>query len=118
MAELRKSHRVSVSIIPEGTLRLILADESIMVQRIGNISPFGIMVQVKRAIDENVEVGLFYTIENMNFEILGTVKWVDIVPDENTGKLAFCRLGISFNPRHVKENMDLFNILTPPESAP
>ena len=114
MKEQRKKDRIHIHQKPKGTLKLIIEDETRDVQLIGNISPFGIMVQVKKTVDVNTDVGLFYTIENMNFEILGTVKWVQTYGDEADRKSIYCQLGISFWPQNVKENLDFFSVLTTP----
>ena len=113
MKELRKKERTIIQDKPVGNLKLIVEDESTDVQLIGNLSPFGIMIQVKKSVEVNTDVGLFYTIESMNFEILGTVKWTKTHKDETADKKSsYYQLGISFWPQNTKENMDFFNILS------
>jgi hypothetical protein len=116
LKEKREKDRIRIQHKPIGVLKLILDNDSMDVQRIGNISPFGIMIQVKNDVDINTEVGLIYTIENINFEIEGTVKWAKAFREAGTsGKpVGYSQLGIWFSPGNLKENMDFFNILTGP----
>ena len=113
MKEQREKERIIIKHKPQGDLKLIIEDESKTVQLIGNISPFGIMVQVKKPVDVHMDVGLIYTVKNINFEVLGTVKWARTYHQEGAdAALSYSQLGISFWPQNMKENMDLFNILS------
>ncbi|MBA3030348.1 MAG: hypothetical protein FP816_16270 [Desulfobacteraceae bacterium] len=115
MENLRNHDRVTLKLKPAGVMKLIFEDKAKDIQYIGDISPFGIMVQLNYAITLNTEVSLVHTLNNTNLEIIGTVKWVKVL-DESLDKNAprsktVSLLGICFSPQNVKENLDFFNSL-------
>lgn len=115
LENLRNHDRVTLKLKPTGVMKLIFEDKAKDIQYIGDLSPFGIMVQLNYAITLNTEVSLVHTLNNTNLEIIGTVKWVKVL-DESLDKNAprsktVSLLGICFSPQNVKENLDFFNSL-------
>jgi hypothetical protein len=113
LKEQRKSDRTTINLKPPGVLKLIIEDRVKDVQFIGDVSPFGIMVQLRYPVKNDTEVGLIYILDNANLETLGTVRWSRVFNE--TGEKdpsTCCQLGISFSPGNLKENLDFFNSLS------
>lgn len=115
MKNQRKHDRISLKRKSPGVMKLILEDKVKDVLYIGDISPFGIMVQANYAVALETEVGLVHTVNNTNLEIAGTVKWFKILEEtrnkNESRSRVVCELGISFSPHNLQENLDFFNSL-------
>ena len=113
MEEHRKNDRTTINLKPPGVLKLIIEDKVKDVQYVGDVSPFGIMVQLRYPVKNDTEVGLIYILDNTNLETLGTVRWSKVFKETGEEDASTCcQLGISFSPGNVKENIDFFNSMS------
>ena len=112
--------RIVPRVIPPGdlqgrfSLRVTGRDLKQDVLRLRDISPFGVGVDVKLAVEKGEAVCLKYEDDDFAIEVQGMVAWSGLLEAREGGVsgVQCCQAGIELNPADIKENTRFFRCVT------
>ncbi|MDO8706700.1 MAG: PilZ domain-containing protein [Sulfuricaulis sp.] len=112
-AERRSALREELAQQPKGTLQLYIGDRCIDVAWMRDISPVGVCLQLKAAVDKGEQVQLKYTYNGIQIEVLGTVVWAKAakLPHPNLLDTLGWWVGIFLHPSSIDANFALYRTI-------
>ena len=112
-AERRSVLREVLAQQPKGTLQLHIGNRCLDVVWIRDISPVGVCLQLKAAVDKGAQVQLKYTNNGIQIEVLGTVAWGKPVksPHPNSLDALGWWVGIFLHPSSTDANFALYRTI-------
>jgi len=98
---------------PKGTLQLHIENRCLDVDRIRDISPFGVNLRLKAAVDKGAQVRLKYSYHGIQIEVLGMVVWKKTVksPHPNSLDALGWWIGIFLHPSSMDANFALYRTI-------
>lgn len=112
-AEQRIAKREVLAQQPNGTLQLHIENRCLDVNRMRDISPFGVCLQLKAAVDRGTQVRLTYTYNGNQIEVWGAVVWGKVVksPYPNPPDAPGWWVGIFLHPSSTDANFALYRAI-------
>ncbi len=114
MDDRRNAERVPCLQQLNGRFRLYADEQCYDVRAVGDISPFGVNVELETFLEIDEPVRLTFESENTSISVCGLVMWSvaadldrKIDPSSRTKKA-----GIYFQPQDAEANLEFFNALT------
>jgi len=112
--ERRRDERVTPPQQPRQKLYLCVDDQFYDVQLVWDVSPFGVGLQIDRALVKDTVIRLMYEYDSLDLQAQGTVIWSHALEDP-----ADChdmpqahRIGIALGPEDLEENLRFFQVMT------
>jgi len=98
---------------PQGTLQLHIGNRCLDVDRMRDISPFGVCLQLKAVVDKDAQVQLTYSYNDIQIEVLGTVVWGKAVksPYPNPLDALGWWVGVYLDPGSTDANFALYRTI-------
>ena len=111
--ERRNAVREELAQQPKGTLQLHIENRCLDVVLMRDISPFGVCLQLKAAVDRGTQVRLTYTCNGNQIEAWGVVVWGKVIksPYPNPLDAPGCWVGIFLHPSSTDVNFALYRTI-------
>ncbi|MCR4346883.1 MAG: hypothetical protein NUV55_06750 [Sulfuricaulis sp.] len=112
-AERRIAKREVLVQQPKGTLQLHIENRCLDIDRIRDISPFGVCLKLKAVVDKGAQVRLKYSYHGTQIEVLGTAVWGKAAksPYPNSLDTLGWWVGIFLHPSSMDANFALYRTI-------